>query len=56
MFGPQTTLAPFDESGTAIIDGEGRFRIELAGFPFGSETLPATGQLRYLVLVPGFRD
>ncbi len=55
MFGPQTPPAPFEESGMATVDAEGRFRIELSGFSFGSETLPATGPLRYLALVPGFR-
>ena len=54
MFGAQKTLTPFEESATAISDTLGRFRIELAGFQYGSETLPATGQLRYLVLAPGF--
>jgi hypothetical protein len=34
MFGPRTSLASFDESGMAVVDVEGHFRIELSGFPF----------------------
>ncbi len=55
MFGPQIPLLPFAESGMAGIDLDGHFRIELAGSSFVSEDVPATGALRYLVLVPGFR-
>ena len=56
MFAPKTPLASFEEAGIAVSDAEGRYRIELPGFPFGSETLPATGALRYLVLAPGFHS
>ncbi len=56
MFAPKSPLAPFEEAGMAVSDAEGRYRIELAGFPFGSETLPATGALRYLVLAPAFHS
>ena len=55
MFAPPTPLVPFDESGTAVTDVDGRFRIELSAFQLGSDPLPATGPLRYLVLAPGFR-
>jgi RNA polymerase sigma factor (sigma-70 family) len=55
-FGPQKVLAPFEESAMVVTDVDGRFRIELSGFPIGSETPSATGPLRYFVLAPGFRD
>ncbi len=54
MFGPQNVRVPFAESGMATVGPEGRFRIELAGFSNGDETLPATGPIRYLILAPGF--
>ncbi len=56
MFAPKTPLLPFEEGGTAVSDAEGRYRIELAGFPLGANTLPATDAVRYLVLAPGFRS
>ena len=46
---------PFTDESTASLDGDGRYRIELKNFPFGEDTMPATGQLRFLVLSPGFR-
>jgi RNA polymerase sigma factor (sigma-70 family) len=55
MFAPPTPMASLDESSTAVTDANGRFRIELAAFHLGSDTLPATGPLRYLVLAPSFR-
>jgi RNA polymerase sigma factor (sigma-70 family) len=55
MFAPPTPIASFEESATAVTDLDGRFRIELAAFSLDSETLPATGPLRYLVLAPSFR-
>jgi RNA polymerase sigma factor (sigma-70 family) len=55
MFAPQTPPVPFAESGMALIDGDGRYRITLSATPFGSEPSPATGLLRYLVLAPGYR-
>ena len=54
MFAPQTPLVPFTEAGIAAIDADGRYRIELRVYPHGSEALPATGPLRYLVLAAGF--
>jgi RNA polymerase sigma factor (sigma-70 family) len=56
MLAPQNVAMPFEEPGMAKIDSDGRFRIELSGLPFGSETLAATDALRYLVLAPGFRS
>ena len=54
MFGPENVRVPFAESGMATVGPDGRFRIELAGFSNGRETLPATGPIRYLILAPGF--
>ncbi len=57
MFGPENVLVSFSERATSVSDAEGRFQIELSEFPFGDpETLPATGPLRYMVLVPGFHS
>jgi hypothetical protein len=55
FFGPQEVRVPFTEESTASLDNEGRYRIELKNFPVGEDTMPATGQLRFLVLAPGFR-
>jgi RNA polymerase sigma factor (sigma-70 family) len=56
MFGAQTRLMPFEESTTAVSDADGKFRIELSAFQYGSEPLPATGPLRYLALASGFHS
>ncbi len=56
MFAPQTPPLGFSDAGTAAIDADGRYRIALARFSTGQQMLPATGQLRYLVLVAGFRS
>ncbi len=56
MFAPKTPLMSFQEAGMAVSNADGRYRIELAGFPFGSETVPATNALRYLVLAPEFHS
>ncbi len=55
MFAPQNPPWPFQKSGMAAIDAQGHYRIELATFSLGTVTMPATGALRYQVLVPGFR-
>ena len=55
FFGPREGQVPFTEESTASLDNEGRYRIVLKDFPFGNDTMPATGQLRFMVLSPGFR-
>jgi thiol-disulfide isomerase/thioredoxin len=55
FFGPQEVRVPFTEESTASLDNDGRYRIDLKDFPFGEGTMPATGQLRFMVLSPGFR-
>jgi hypothetical protein len=55
FFGPQEVRVPFTEESTASLDNDGRYRIDLKDFPFGEGTMPATGQLRFMVLSPEFR-
>ena len=56
MFAPQDPPLPFSERATAAIDAQGHYRIEISTFPYGDRPIPASGVLRYLVLVPGFRS
>jgi hypothetical protein len=56
VFALENPPLPFHESWTAAIDRQGHYRIELSTLSIGTSTFPRTGELRCLVLVPGFRS
>lgn len=55
LFAHQNPPLAFQELWAATIDSQGYYHVELATYPVGATTIPPTGRLRYLALVPGFR-
>ena len=54
-FAPTAPGAMLSESTTVAVDDQGRYKIEVVDVVVGGTNYPAAGELRSLVIAPGFR-